>query len=324
MAEANGSELSPAELDRIEDALEGLEHADALDEHAPIVRRRLEAYREVLQLSRTALPMQEVPAGLIDGVLEQARQLAESDTVAEPPLPARRGWWARWRTTLLVPGLAMATAAAVVLIIGQSREGAPPEIIARAEPVAEVPDKAMAAPGSPPASAAMDERVQTAAPAQEPPAEEASAQDAEREDTPADEPAPSRDEGTASPRWDIIARGDRARRAADCKQASAEYAMALTDDDVHVRARAYAGLGLCDATEGRFKEAADRYQRAKELDPNMESFIEDERPRGSTGGGGNATRAKRAAPASSKTSSKAKPLARPSVDPKSKVDAFGE
>jgi hypothetical protein len=75
--------------------------------------------------------------------------------------------------------------------------------------------------------------------------------------------------------------------------------------------------------EGRFKEAADRYQRAKELDPNMESFIEDERPRGGSGGGGNATRAKRAAPSTaSSKSSKAKPVAKPL--PKSKVDAYAE
>src|SRR5690606_16761245 len=55
-----------------------------------------------------------------------------------------------------------------------------------------------------------------------------------------------------TPRWDLIARGDRARRDGDCKRARDEYTAALGDADTRVRARAEAGIGLCDMAEGAY------------------------------------------------------------------------
>ena len=326
-------ELTPAELDRIEDALELLCDSDdaALRDASPIVREHLAAYREILALSRDALPMQEVPTGLLHGVLAEAREAAETTTI-EPALPSSRSWWDRWRNTLVVPGLALAASAALVLVIVGPQSASEPELALDDGRVARVDAALDQAP-----SAKAEELASTATPAAplQEPAEEAAEADEADEATPAvstaeraevevpagpppaklDAPLP---EGGGSPRWDIVARGDRARQAGDCKRASAEYAMALTDDDTRVRARAYAGLGLCDAAEGRFKEASDRYQRAKELDPDMEAFIEDQRPRGSRGGG-TATKARRAAPAASK----AKPTAsKPSMDTKNTKQAF--
>jgi hypothetical protein len=312
------AELTPAELDHIEDVLEDLDGLEGVFEDAsPLVQRRLASYREILRMSRVALPMQEVPAGVLDGVLEHARQSADTTMLEAPDEAPRPSWWERWRTTLLIPGVAVATAALVVVVINGSLVGNAPEQthLARSEAVEAKVDKAEA-----------DSAVSAIVPEEEksevPPAEAAGAMALEaapmlEEKAPVSakpEPEPAavgRADGAGSPRWDIVARGDRARRDGDCKRASAEYAMALTDEDAHVRARAYAGLGLCDAVEGRYKEASDRYQRAKELDPQMESFIDDQRPAGAAGGGGKATRAKRAAPraappaASSKASSKA-------------------
>jgi hypothetical protein len=84
----------------------------------------------------------------------------------------------------------------------------------------------------------------------------------------------------ASPRWDIIARGDRARQKANCTLARKEYDQALADGDARVRARAHAGIGLCQAWAGDAEGAADSYARARELDPEIAKFIEEERPRG--------------------------------------------
>jgi tetratricopeptide (TPR) repeat protein len=320
----DSAELTPAELDRIEDALEELDDLEgAFEDASPLVQRRLASYREILRMSRVALPLQEVPAGVLDGVLEHARASADATVLEVPHEAPRPSWWERWRTALLVPGVAVATAALVVVVINGSLVDKAPEQthLARSEAVEAEVDKAEAdsaaaaivreeekAEGSAEAAAAT---ALEDAPMLEQKASAKPEPESELEPEPA---AVGRTDGAGSPRWDIVARGDRARRDGDCKRASAEYAMALTDEDAHVRARAYAGLGLCDAVEGRYKEASDRYQRAKELDPQMESFIDDQRPVGAAGGGGKANRAKRAAPraaapaTSSKASSKAKPV----------------
>lgn len=317
------AELTSAELDRIEDALERLGDLDGdLVDMSPAARERLAAYRAILQVSRDALPMQDVPAGVLEGVLAHAREVAEAPALEPPLSPPRASWWDRWRTTLLVPGIAVAATAALILVVvgpmgaSESPDASADARLARAEVSVEQaaheedasPEPTASAPGALPGAAgeAFERSLEGAAAAEDPafgePAPEA-------EESANDKLAT--DDATAGPRWDIVARGDRARRDGDCKRASAEYAMALTDDDAHVRARAYAGLGLCDAIQGRYKEASDRYQRAKELDPEMETFIEEQRPRGSRGGGGAATKAKRAAPraTSSKASAKPRPKA---------------
>ena len=117
---AEPGSLRPEQLDAIEDALESLEHegvpASAADDSD--VARRLEDYREVLVLSRAIMVQEEVPAGLLDGVLAQARQSAEAPPLEAPPeAQPRISWWARLRRVALLPGMALAGTAALVLWI---------------------------------------------------------------------------------------------------------------------------------------------------------------------------------------------------------------
>ena len=85
--------------------------------------------------------------------------------------------------------------------------------------------------------------------------------------------------GSASGRWDIVVRGDRARQAGDCVAAREEYALALEDDEARVRARALAGLGLCDAMSGDEASADANYERARGLDDEIGTYIESQNQR---------------------------------------------
>ncbi len=127
MADSTG--FTPSELDRIEDALEDLE-ANGLPPDAPAhLSARLADYRSILQMSRRVLPMQEVPAGLLDVVLTEARGEGGSMATQENAVTAdgmeniyehgrgraSAGFWSRVRRTLIVPALALAGSAALVL-----------------------------------------------------------------------------------------------------------------------------------------------------------------------------------------------------------------
>lgn len=321
MAEAG---LGPSELDLIEDALEELELEGALDrwsadELGPLVRERLTDYRSILAASREALPLEDVPGGVLDGVLAQARQAAAAAPVAAAL--AAPSWWSRVRRSFMVPALALAGTAVLVFWVfdpadptmapelasapprGAERDAAGAESAARLE---ETParERAAATPTAPLASpsagvADLEQQQQEnkdAAPAEE-------AEPAPDDDQPA---ASSKSEGhgrmgslgeapgnaalggsvgagPASGRWDIVSRGDRARQAGDCTAAREEYALALEDDEARVRARAFAGLGLCDAASGDDVSADANYQRARELDDAVGSFIDsqNQRSRGS-------------------------------------------
>ena len=130
-------QLSPAELDRLEDALEHLESIPLpeLDDDDP-VGPLLSEYRELLQLSREAMPLEDVPAGLLDGVLEEARQAA-ANTAPRPAAP----WWSRLRLGVWVPTLAFAGSAAVLLVLlwpAAEEDAAGDATVAQAEPEPEV------------------------------------------------------------------------------------------------------------------------------------------------------------------------------------------
>lgn len=127
MAEA--PEFEPRELDLLEDALEGLEDVDDLGELGleSRITDRLGAYREILQLSREALTVEEVPAGLLDDVIAQAARGEASPVVVNPGAAASgeeaSPWWQRWRRWM-VPTLALAgSAAAVLWIVAPETEG---------------------------------------------------------------------------------------------------------------------------------------------------------------------------------------------------------
>jgi hypothetical protein len=111
--------LTPAQLDRIEDALERLE-LDGVDsvmadgESDADVEATLSAYRSILELSREAMPPVDVPAGLLDDVLREARTAAavpSSATTRSVP------WYRRVRWNLWGPGLAFAGSAALLLVL---------------------------------------------------------------------------------------------------------------------------------------------------------------------------------------------------------------
>jgi hypothetical protein len=105
-------DLSPTDLDRLEDALEDLELAslDDLPDDDPVAQR-LSEYRELLLLGRDALPLEDVPAGLLDGVIAEARQAAAATPAAAP------SFWSRWRLGVWVPALAFAGSAALLLVV---------------------------------------------------------------------------------------------------------------------------------------------------------------------------------------------------------------
>ncbi len=112
--------LSPAQLDRIEDALEHLERdgVDALmsaGEPDAAVEDVLAAYHSILQLTREALPPVEVPAGLLDDVLAQAHTAATAAAASTPEV--RVPWYRRVKWNVWGPGLAFAATAAVLLVV---------------------------------------------------------------------------------------------------------------------------------------------------------------------------------------------------------------
>ncbi|MBL8947134.1 MAG: hypothetical protein JNK45_28430 [Myxococcales bacterium] len=348
---AEHAEFSSAELDHLEDALEGLEFAPAR-EGAPHVRHRLDEYRNILALSRAAMPMVEVPRGLLDDVLAQARVAAEAPTltpVAALP-PPRPGFWSRMRRFGLLPGVALAGTAAIVMLMVERKPeelaaarseptaaSAPaPESRARADAKAEAPSP-FAAQTAAPADAVAAEPA-AALPAAAPPAAPGRSGSLEFEETPAapaeigdgnakgigtEKDAPAVEEAEQSERkfadaemarWDTIARGDRHRHRGDCGAARNEYALALDDVDARVRARAHAGLGLCDAAGGDRTSADAAYKAARDLDGEIASFIQDERSRGA-----GTSRAKSKPKAASKA--KAEPPPQQQVD---QLDPFGK
>ncbi|MCH9684143.1 MAG: hypothetical protein K0V04_22110 [Deltaproteobacteria bacterium] len=325
---AEGS-LAPAELDRLEDALEGLEDDAALErwltvEPSETVRERLTSYRSILDATREAMPIEEVPSGVLDGVIAEAQRAA---AVAPVAAAAKASWWQRMRGSYVVPAVALAGTAVLVLWVGQPNEAG----VTATAPVELAEGEASRS------RAKLDETVDAAAPAKEEaagraapaPAAQAPPQDAEgikgvelgatlearpEEDAQAQQevtpdvvpevasndkkmgtlgeapgtkpvnadPKPTPTTGAAGPangRWDIISRGDRARQEGDCIAARDEYAVALEDDDPAVRARAFAGLGLCDASMGATASADGNFERARELDGEIGVFIDSQQQR---------------------------------------------
>ena len=157
------SELRPMELDVLEDLLEGLEQempgVEGLEdpEARRLVSERLADYRAILQASRDALPLEEVPTGLLDGVLEEART-----STSAPSADRSRSLWARLRGTFVIPGLALATAAALVMVLVRPGEGEPdeaPTLVAAKDPVRGEPEPVAANEGAPEEDALAGERI---------------------------------------------------------------------------------------------------------------------------------------------------------------------
>ncbi|MBV1860156.1 MAG: hypothetical protein KUG77_17210 [Nannocystaceae bacterium] len=117
-------EFSPVQLDGLEDALEDLELTGIpLEfEDDAAVSGRLSEYRDLLRLSRDALPSVEVPPGVLNSVLAAARDEAALPVVAASPradgsTESKTPWWKR--LSLWVPALAVGASAALVLVMVQ-------------------------------------------------------------------------------------------------------------------------------------------------------------------------------------------------------------
>ncbi len=123
----NPSEFSPAELDRLEDALEQWtgDDFDAVPEDSSLpapLRARLAEYREVLTVSREALALEDVPEGLLASVLAEAHASAASAPLPAQRAPAGPSLWERLRRSLLLPGVALAGSTALLLWLVQPGE----------------------------------------------------------------------------------------------------------------------------------------------------------------------------------------------------------
>ena len=289
--------LGPDELDRLEDALEGLEFLEdlgVLAEPSDAVVRRLADFRLILQASREAMPLEEVPAGLLEGVLAEAR-MSSADMRTPSERPEQPSFWSRLRKAWLIPGLAVAGSAALVLLLLQPTLRSSEPTAAETTPLAMNEPPAPAAP-EPAAAAALEGRRAAAEEVPEAPADDAAApppappaagapetkteanfaESAKSDDADAKaepEPEPAREaEDLGTDGWNAIEEGDKARKGGDCFSARNHYAKALDDGNDSVRARAYVGLGLCKREEGNDAAATTYFEQARELDQDALDF----------------------------------------------------
>jgi len=250
-----------------------------------------------------------VPEGLLDAVMAEAERAA----AAAPPVAvgSSESVWTRLRRSFVLPAIALAGTAVLVLWIGRPGDDlslADPEPAStaktrvpstvRLEFIEEEDLDAEPAAAAPAPAGAPDDRQKTKFGDSEDPLggiewpdstpDEITAKGEEPEPEPElelKEEAKSAEAGGGAPagpatgRWDIVSRGDRARQAGDCIGAREEYALALEDDEARVRARALAGLGLCDQLEGNSPSADANFERARALDGGIDGFIESQRKR---------------------------------------------
>ena len=303
--------LTDTQLEELEGALEALTGGEGIPDGVdPEVAERLGEYAVVVEAARMHLLDEEVSAGLLDDVLAAAQ--AESTTEAEVPVdgpgvirPA--GTWGAWKASTLgrvvVPGLALAAAAALVLVfVRPSVRPAATETLARTDtPTAAPIDKSVARPqpveAEPdhsdeeapmvPAEAKMEEAPAPGAqPSPSPPRAGGGSKSAKTkakaptaaptEPEPKDAPATGKDA-----LWDRLKRGDAARRGGRCASATSVYKEILASEpDALVAMRAEAGLGLCLEAGGQTQEASSAFARARGLDPAAaDAYVRGERNR---------------------------------------------
>jgi len=109
----------------------------------------------------------------------------------------------------------------------------------------------------------------------EPPLEVSKDASAKEEDaSPA--PPPAAEPADGGDPWAVISRADALRRAKNCEAARGAYAEVQDHATASVRARAFAGLGLCEAALGRETTAQAFFARAKAADKAVAKFIDRE------------------------------------------------
>lgn len=303
-----GSEFTPAELDLLEDALEWVgdptRHAELAAMPAPL-RQRAEEYASILALSREAMPEEDVPPGLLDGILAEARRAAPGPApVAEGP-----SFWERLRRSFLLPGLALAGTAALLLWVARPNEEVPSVFTEQAAP-APKPTPAPAAEArasqAPADGAELEDMAPESYDSKDRQAEAAPREEEEAAGAAVAEPAgapkaaaartkPKKEAAEALPLpgldvaeaarvdadkdsvRDQLESGDRARRKGRCDVAEAEYAaVARSTGPAAERARALAGLGLCRAADGKSADAERYFAEARALDPSVSRWLANE------------------------------------------------
>ncbi len=318
MAESNAAvQLTPEDLDNIEDALELCEADDftAPSTMSEAAVTRLSEYRDILAMSREALTLEDVPEGLLDGVLaEAAKTQPERPVVAPKP----EGFWSRLRKSFVLPSFAVvATAVAVLMLVqpddAQQLDAVAPAPVHQAEATKSksVEQSATQMPG---AAAAADKREDDA-PADEPEAdaEEELAKEAEAGDYGAAQqrasggmantmhappPArakrsPSQTKADAAPApaeqkqqapalmldkeelIPMLEQADNYRRQDVCPKAIPLYEQILPDSGYY-GGRAAAGLGLCAYRKGNQKSAEAYFLQARGKSGSVQSWIDTE------------------------------------------------
>ncbi|MCY1057863.1 hypothetical protein [Nannocystis sp. SCPEA4] len=303
---AHGSDFTPDELDLLEDALEWVgdpaRAADLEAMPAPL-RQRADEYAAILAMTREAMPEEDVAPGLLDGILAEARR------AAAPPVPAVEGpsWWDRLRRSFLLPGVALAGTAALLLWVARPVDEASPSIRDEAAR-APAPTPAPAAPEPPKPSEEAAELEDMSPPtdrgggpadgeAAMAPAADAAVVPGAMESMPAPKPArspakPKKAEVEEAPLpglhvpdqkrvdadkdsvRDQLESGDRARQKGRCDLAEAEYAaVASSNGPAAERARALAGLGLCREAAGKDADAERYFEEARSVDSSVNSWL---------------------------------------------------
>lgn len=302
------AEFTPKQLDALEDALEDLEVDADLDDLDldPELAARLAEYRQVLALTRDAFPLDEVPEGVLDAVLAEAREVART-TPAPAPEP-RESWaraWERWRSSL-IPIASLAAAAALVLWIAKpASEGElaviePTPTPERERPAAEGPP--LEADSAEPAAGASEmmpveppgqptTRIEAPPDETKPPATKtkpksagtAAGGGAAAKPIPTPEPAPSV-EPLAPPEldkddaWRELDRADAARRKGECERARKIYDDILAASaSSSVVGRAKAGIGLCLEQDGKKTQAETWFEQARTSSPSVDAWIRSQR-----------------------------------------------
>ena len=259
---------------------------------------RLDEYQQVLSLSREALPLEEVPEGLLDGVLAEAR---ESRPTKQPSV----GFWERWRRTL-IPAFALAgTAAAVLLIVRPDEDiteatatldpvpDSPAEKLADESPSAVAP--AVVEESKPAEDAESEPEAEQAAAPMPTPAKEApargKAEDRGAKGALADQKAnmaPVQQEALEEPldkddAWDEIEKAAGLAKAGRCSEARPLYnKLAATVTDNSLKARIQVGLGVCrEADQG---DPGSHFSNAKALDAGIKDYMDDMREATKFGG----------------------------------------
>ncbi len=307
-----GTSLSPDELDRLEDALErwtegSFEPGPEDSLLAAPLRERLDGYREVLGHARAALPIEDVDDDVLAAVLAEARR-GESKSRREA---ARPSLWERLRRSMLLPGVALAGSAALLLYVVQpepelslnapASEDAPTKreearLAPEAGPAPAAPSPAEAQESPSAAGAGADklgggeiaadpaEAVAPGAPvsktsdakAERPKAKSARKDDAlaeEKEDLPGLGDMPTTDADKEELR-DTLEKADKALGRSDCKAAMDGYMAAMKMDGAPVeRAQARAGYAICLQQQGNDATADKYFSKARELWPGIDSWV---------------------------------------------------